>query len=50
MNKNSSLLTYRVDILTRKCELVWLSFEVNEITCRNIDENLSKAGGCHKLT
>ena len=44
MNKNSSLLIYRVDLLTRKCELVRLSFEVNEITCRNIDKNLSKTG------
>ena len=37
MNKNSSLLIYRVDLLKRKCELVSLSFEVNEITYRNID-------------
>ena len=49
MNKNSTLLIYRVDLLTRTFKLVWLSFEVNEITCRNIDENLSKTGGCHKL-
>ena len=27
-----------------------MSFEDNEITCRNIDENLSKTGGCQELT
>ena len=37
MNKNSSLLIYRVDLLMGKCELVRLSFEVNEMTCRNKD-------------
>ena len=77
-----------MDLLTRKCELVRLSFEVNDISlgsmsCRvilkrmfrelnwfiysirvpktnkiqkdtrvfqSIDVNLSKTGGCHKLT
>ena len=50
MNKNSPLLIYRVDLLTRKCELVRMSFEVNEITCRNIDEDRGKTGGCQELT
>ena len=31
MTKEHSLLIYIVNLLMRKCELVWLSLEVNEI-------------------
>ena len=33
-DQNSPFVIYRVDLLTRKCELVRLSFEVNDISFR----------------